>query len=128
MGSLNLLQSLQEGLSHKAGVKSVFGDPITVGDKVVLPVARLRYGFGAGAGTGGVGENNKGEGGGGGGGVMVKPVGVFVIGPQESRFVSTHEARRTLGVLAFGVLLGLILRRKRRERGRLWGPKLSLRD
>jgi uncharacterized spore protein YtfJ len=122
MGSLGLLQSLQESFSQKAGVKSVFGDPITVGNKVVLPVARIGYGFGAGAGTGGVGENNKGEGGGGGGGVMAKPVGVFVIGPTESRFVSTHEARRTLGVLALGVVLGLILRRKRKDRGRLWSP------
>ena len=67
MSSLNLLQSLQENLSQKTGVKSVFGDPITVGDKVVIPAARVGYGFGAGAGTGGVGENNKGEGGGGGG-------------------------------------------------------------
>ena len=128
MGSLGLLQSLQESFSQKAGVKSVFGDPITVGDKVVLPVARIGYGFGAGAGTGGVGENNKGEGGGGGGGVMAKPVGIFVIGPTESRFVSTHEARRTLGVLALGVLLGLILRRKRKERARLWGRGIPLRD
>jgi uncharacterized spore protein YtfJ len=128
MGSLSLLQSLQEGLSQKAGVKSVFGDPISVGDKVVLPVAKLRYGFGAGAGTGGVGENNKGEGGGGGGGVLAKPVGVFVIGPQESRFISTHEARRTLGLLAVGVILGLILRRKRREGGRLWSRRIALRD
>jgi uncharacterized spore protein YtfJ len=127
MEGLGLLQSLQESFAQKAGVKSVFGDPITVGDKMVLPVARIGYGFGAGAGTGGVGENNKGEGGGGGGGVMAKPVGVFVIGPTESRFVSTHEARRTLGVLALGVLLGLILRRKRRERGRLWSRGIPLR-
>jgi uncharacterized spore protein YtfJ len=128
MSSLSLLQSLQDGLSQKAGVKSVFGDPITVGDKVVLPVAKLRYGFGAGAGTGGVGENNKGEGGGGGGGVLAKAVGVFVIGPQGSRFISTHEARRTLGVLAVGVLLGLILRRKRRDGGRFWRRGIPLRD
>jgi hypothetical protein len=58
---------------------------------------------------------------------MAKPVGVFVVGPQGSRFISTHEARRTLGVLAFGVLLGLILRRKRRERLPFGRPKFSLR-
>jgi uncharacterized spore protein YtfJ len=133
MSSLNLLQSLQENLSQKAGVKSVFGDPIPVGDKVVVPAARLTYGFGAGAGTGGVGEKNKGEGGGGGGGVHAKPVGVFVIGPQETRFVSTHEARRTLGVLAVGVIVGLLLGRRRRREAGGWllnrlGRRIPLRD
>lgn len=122
MSSLSMLQSLHEGLAQKAGVKSVFGDPITAGDKVVLPVARIAYGFGAGAGTGGLGETRKGEGGGGGGGVRAKPVGVFVIGPGETRFISTHEARRTVGVLLVGVVLGLLVRRRRRPDpgGRLW--------
>ena len=114
MSSLGLLQSLHDGLSQKAGVKSVFGDPINAGDKVVIPVARVAYGFGAGSGTGGVGASSKGEGGGGGGGVMAKPIGVFVIGPNESRFISTHEARRTLGVLMVGVVLGFVLLRRRR--------------
>jgi uncharacterized spore protein YtfJ len=130
MSSLNLLQSLQENLSQKAGVKNVFGDPIPVGDKIVIPAVRFAYGFGAGAGAGGVGESNKGEGGGGGGGVLAKPVGVFVIGPQGSRFVSTHEARRTIGVLAVGVALGLLFARRRRKdsAGWLWSRRLPLRD
>jgi len=48
---------------------------------------------------------------------MAKPVGVFVIGPNESRFISTHEARRTLGVLMVGVVLGFVLLRRRRPVG-----------
>jgi uncharacterized spore protein YtfJ len=132
MSSLNLLQSLQENLSQKAGVKSVFGDPIAVGDKIVVPAARLAYGFGGGAATGGMGEN-RGEGGGGGGGVHARPVGVFVVGPQETRFVSTHEARRTLGVLAVGVVVGLLLGRRRRRDAGGWllnrlGRRIPLRD
>ena len=122
MSSLGLLQSLHDGLSQKAGVKSVFGDPISAGDKVVIPVARVAYCFGAGSGTGGVGATSKGEGGGGGGGVLAKPVGVFVIGPRESRFISTHEARRTMGVLLVGAVLGLLVRRRRPELvARHWG-------
>jgi len=123
MSSLGLLQSLHDGLSQKAGVKSVFGDPISAGDKVVIPVARVAYCFGAGSGTGGVGATSKGEGGGGGGGVLAKPVGVFVVGPRESRFISTHEARRTMGVLLVGAVLGLLVRRRRRPElvARHWG-------
>ena len=41
MSSLGLLQSLHDGLSQKAGVKCVFGDPINAGNKVVIPVARV---------------------------------------------------------------------------------------
>ncbi len=53
MGSLSLLQNLHESLSGRAQVKSVFGEPITAGDKTIVPAARIAYGFGAGAGTGG---------------------------------------------------------------------------
>ena len=94
------------------------GDPINAGDKVVIPVARVTYGFGAGSGTGGVGASSKGEGGGGGGGVMAKPVGVFVIGPNESRFhFDAWRGWRTLGVLMVGVVLGFALLRRRRPVG-----------
>ena len=51
MGSLAWLQNLHESLSTRAQVKSVFGDPVTAGDKTIIPVAKIAYGFGAGAGT-----------------------------------------------------------------------------
>lgn len=115
MGALTLLQSLHENLSGRAQVKSVFGDPITAGEKTLVPVARIAYGFGAGAGTGGVGDKSaKGEGGGGGGGVRVNPVGVVVVGPQETRFVPIGDKKKLAGAVLAGVALGFLLRRKRR--------------
>ncbi|HEY1799506.1 MAG TPA: spore germination protein GerW family protein [Terriglobales bacterium] len=115
MGSLNLLQSLHENLSGRAQVKSVFGEPIIAADKTVIPVARVAYGFGAGAGTGGVGDKSaKGEGGGGGGGMRATPIGIFVVGPQESRFVPIHNQRKMVGVLLVGAFLGMIFSRRRR--------------
>src|SRR5437762_13177403 len=67
MSSLTLLQSLHENLAGRAQVKSVFGDPVTAGEKTIIPVAKIAYGFGAGAGTGGMGDTKpKGAGGGGG--------------------------------------------------------------
>lgn len=117
MGALTLLQNLHESLSGRAQVKSVFGEPITVGEKTVVPVARIAYGFGAGAGTGGVGDKSaKGEGGGGGGGVRANPVGVFVVSPQETRFVAINNKKKLAGTLLAGTLLGLLLGRRRFKR------------
>jgi uncharacterized spore protein YtfJ len=115
MGSLNFLQSLHENLSGRAQVSSVFGEPIITADKTIIPVARVAYGFGTGVGTGGVGDKSaKGEGGGGAGGMRATPVGIFVVGPQESRFVPIHSQRKMIGVLLAGALAGMIFSRRRR--------------
>jgi len=118
MSTLAMVQSLHENLSKNSGVKSVFGEAITAGDKTLLPVAKVAYGFGGGAGSGGAGEHNKGEGGGGGGGVRIKPLGVFVVGPQESRFIAVHDRKRSIGLLLIGAGLGMVLARRRGERPR----------
>ena len=49
-GPVEILRTLGDRFQTSASVKSVFGDPITVGDKTVIPVARIRYGMGAGGG------------------------------------------------------------------------------
>ena len=51
-----ILRSLGERLQGGASVKNVFGDPITVDGKTVIPVARVRYGFGGGGGRHGEAE------------------------------------------------------------------------
>ena len=117
MGSLTLLQSLHENLAGRAQVKSVFGDPVTAGDKTIIPVAKIAYGFGAGAGTGGLGDSKpKGEGGGGGGGVRAIPVGVFEVSTKETKFVAIHDRKKTAATLLAGAALGLLFARRRRNR------------
>jgi uncharacterized spore protein YtfJ len=114
MASLALLQNLHESLSTRAQVKSVFGDPVTAGDKIIIPVAKIAYGFGAGAGTGGVGESSKGEGGGGGGGIRATAAGVFEVGPAGTRFVPVRDRKQQAALLAAGAMLGMLLLRHRR--------------
>jgi uncharacterized spore protein YtfJ len=117
MSSLALLQSLHENLSSRAQVKSVFGEPITAGDKTIIPVARVAYGFGGGTGSGGLEiKTARGEGGGGGGGgVGVLPVGVFEVSQKETRFVAVHETKKLLGALLMGAAFGFLLRGRRRS-------------
>src|SRR6266852_6368229 len=103
MSGLSLLQSLHENLSSRAQVKSVFGEPITAGDKTIIPVARIAYAFGGGTGSGGLEiKTARGEGGGGGGGVGALPVGVFEVAPDGTRCVAVGDKKKLLGALVLG--------------------------
>jgi uncharacterized spore protein YtfJ len=115
MSSLAMLQTLHENLSTRAQVKSVFGDAVAVGERTIIPVAKIAFGFGAGARTGGVGETSaKGEGGGGGGGVRATPVGVFEVSTTNTRFVPVRDQKREAGLVLLGATLGMLLLRRRR--------------
>ena len=43
-----IIQSLIDKIQSRAGVKKVYGDPILVGKKTIIPVSRVAYGFGGG--------------------------------------------------------------------------------
>lgn len=97
--------SFVESLS-KAGAHTVYGDPVVVGSRTVVPVARVVYGFGGGSdGTPG--------GGGGGGGVVATPVGALELTESETRFVPLRPYRRLLAAGFVGVLAGYLLGRRR---------------
>jgi len=120
----NLLQSFKDSLLSNATVKSVYGDPITFGDRTIVPVARVAYGFGGGFGSrlkagqapNLLGEGNRGpgeEGGGGGGGVAAMPLGVVEVTPMRTRFIRFGEGRRLAAAAAIGVLAGIWLGRRK---------------
>ena len=114
MGATEMLQKIGDSLVATANVKSVFGEPIQVSGKTVVPVATVAYGFGAGAGTGGV-ESGKAEGGGGGGGVRAFPAGALEITADHTRFIPFHDPRWLAGAFAAGALIGSLLLRKSRR-------------
>ena len=58
MGSLALLQSLKESVTSQAGLKLLYGEPISAHEKTIIPVAKISFAYGAGAGSGGMGENS----------------------------------------------------------------------
>ena len=85
-------------------------------DKTIVPAAKVMFAYGAGAGTAGTGSDHpRGEGGGGGGAVRAIPVGVFEIGPQGTRFVSTTDRRKLASVLVAGMAVGMWLGWRRRR-------------
>ena len=119
----NFIERIASGFGQTASVKNVFGEPIEVGDKKVIPVARIAYGFGGGYGEGGKKFHDPssekpfpvGEGAGGGGGMYARAKGVFEIGPQGTRFIPAHAYQHLVMGVALGFLLKAAFFRKRRK-------------
>ena len=93
------LSALSERLAGSANIKSVFGEPVTVGERVIIPVARIAYGLGGGSGK--HGEKSQ-EGAGMGGGAAAIPAGVWEISAAGTRFIPANANRK----LAVAVLVG----------------------
>jgi uncharacterized spore protein YtfJ len=104
----NLLAALSEKLAASANARSVYGDPVDVHGRTVIPVAKIGYGVGAGSGGR---DGEKYGGGGGGGGVGGLPVGYIEITDQGSRYVEFSMSKRlTAGIFA-GAVIGYLIGR-----------------
>ena len=117
----DIFRKLTERLETSASVKMVYGEPVSIEGKTIIPVARVRYGFGAGGGfVSNVRDNSdsgaEDSGGGGGGGIEVTPVGIIEITAGETRFIPFGERRRIVRVLVIGTLIALFLLRRRKRR------------
>ncbi|MHB0871819.1 MAG: GerW family sporulation protein [Chloroflexota bacterium] len=84
--AVDKIGALLRDLISMGRANAAFGDPRTVGDRTVIPVAEVMYGFGAGMGSGQgpgpQGQPSGGSGGGSGGGVRTRPIAAIVIGPE----------------------------------------------
>ena len=83
----------------------VFGEPVSVGSKTVVPVAKIRYGFGGGSGAKGDGEQH---GGGGGGGLIAKPLGVVEISETDTRFIPITSNWTLVAAVGLGAVLAFL--------------------
>ncbi len=112
-----MLSTLSDRFAITAKVQNVFGEPIESHGKTIIPVARVSYRLGAGGGGGreigsdSTGPQREGGGGGGGGVVQAVPAGVVEVTEAGARFVRFFDPQMAAGLVAGGVLLGLLLRR-----------------
>ena len=117
MNAKEMLQNLSESLGATATVKSVFGEPIRVDSKTVVPVATVSYGFGAGFGRkpdkSDTEKPPEAEGGGGGGGVHASPAGALEITPEGTRFVPFLDLRVIAATFTAGLAIGALLFRRK---------------
>jgi uncharacterized spore protein YtfJ len=114
------------------GAALCYGEPVCAGERVVIPVARVRGAGGAGFGRGGKQGEDMGDGGGGGGAIEATPAGFIDITPDGVRYeaipdpVTTARAIST-GASALALLLSAVLGarrlRHRRSPGLLLPPR-----
>lgn len=76
-----------EAMAYAVGVETVFGDPVTVGDRVIIPVAETGVGGGVGYykprdSEAGPGRMLNFSSGGGGGGASTRPIAAIVVSPE----------------------------------------------
>ena len=117
MGAKEMLEKVGEVFGSAATVKNVFGDPIQLEGKTVVPVAKVVMGFGSGFGSGPAphqsSTNAQAEGGGGGGGMRAVPAGALEITASETRFIPFHDTRSLALAFGAGLFLGALLLRRR---------------
>lgn len=115
MPNNDLVERLSSGFGQSAAIGNIFGEPVHVGQKTIIPVAKISYGFGGGYGQG-PGKRSRvpllqedapaqPEGAGGGGGMYASAKGVFEITPATTRFVPATSFRHLMAGIAIGFLL-----------------------
>src|SRR4051794_41915701 len=78
------LMSVRKLVAQLGGARLCYGEPVRVGEREVIPVARVRTAGGLGFGSG---SEELGGGGGGGGGLLgAPPIGFLDAGPEGARF------------------------------------------
>ena len=97
------------GTRDALSVRRVFGDPYTVGDLTIIPVARVAGGGGGGGGEGqneGEPDGSTGSGYGTGFGIRAHPVGVYEVADGEATWKPAVDINRI--VKGGQVLTGII--------------------
>jgi len=89
----DILKGVVGELREVAKSETVIGDPITVGDRTVIPVMKISFGFAAGGGQGTDEKRGSGFGGGGGGGARVEPAAFIIIDRDEIRVLSAVKGK-----------------------------------
>lgn len=137
MEIMEVLTKIFDKLKHYGGVELSFGNPQTLNDLTIIPVARVAYGFGGGSGSSS--KKKKKEkvhtidetseemieaapadkpkpenfGTGVGGGMQTTPLGIFVFKGEKVRFLPVFSFRETALTASVIILLLWKIFRKR---------------
>ena len=118
MGVPEMFQSFIGGLHQNASVRTVFGEPITIEGRTLIPVAKVGYGGGAGAGPRehngqSIGQEAEPQQLGFGVGVGAKPIGVVELSAEGTKFIPIGSGKKVVVAAAAGFLLGFLVGQRR---------------
>lgn len=88
-----ILKTALDQMQYIAKTKTVFGDPIEVGNITLIPVSKVSIGFAAGGANS---EKRSGAGSGTGGGVQVTPVAFISISGEKVQIHSLDKSDQSL--------------------------------
>lgn len=118
-----VLEQVSGSLTKFSESLNVIGEPIQVGEKIVIPAVVARAGFGAGGGSGMYppkeegGPAPGGSGGGGGGGVLLTPI--FLVVDSEGERLLTVPGAADVATTAVEkikeTVTGIFSRREKKE-------------
>ena len=110
------IRSIFDKFSSTKDASLIYGEPIELEDKCVLPVAKVNYYVGGGGGYSDASENTSAaQGEGGGGYFAIKPVGVFEITPEKVKFRPVMISYFILTIISVVTLgLGFLWKRSRK--------------
>lgn len=108
--------TIADRVKATASIDTVFGKPMEVAGKTIIPVAQVGYWFGAGGGEGQQAPSGSqaatGSGGGGGGWARAKPVAVIEITQEGTRVIPIIDFGR-IAMLTFAAAIIMTLLRRR---------------
>jgi uncharacterized spore protein YtfJ len=89
----DILKGVVGELREIAKSETVIGEPVTVGDRTVIPVVKVSFGFGAGGGEGSSEKTGTGFGGGGGGGAKIEPAAFIIIDKDDVKLLPAGKGK-----------------------------------
>ncbi|MFL6335530.1 MAG: GerW family sporulation protein [Pyrinomonadaceae bacterium] len=104
-----------KSLTDSFGVKAVYGEPVTIEGKTIVPVARVTYGFIGGFNTRSESTPSQAHGA---AGCLGSPAGYIENTPAGTRFVVYPQRNKVIGALMLGTFIGFVATRGRRPRTR----------
>jgi len=84
-----LIGTIMGELKEISKTETIVGEPVSLGEKMIVPVTKMSLGFAVGGGEGKAPEKGSSFGGAGGGGTKVEPVGFIVIQEDNVSFLPT---------------------------------------
>ncbi len=107
------VQSVVDRLQQHANVKTVYGEPVTLEGRTIIPLSKVAYAFGGGLGGQMVSSDYAGntEGIGFGAAINVNPIGVIEITDEQINYISIESRKKLFLAALAGAAVALFLKK-----------------